>query len=375
VKRSLLSTTLLAAAFLSGGIQEGVGRDAAAPMFETGILAGSTARYASPLYVCLARLPDGDLLAVFAGFGAVPDQAAIWSCYSRDHGKTWSQPIVALDTPDTMDADPNIVVCKDRVLVVATTRKANELIWTKFPFSVSRDNGRTWATGGVIDHFHKYSSGKLQAATRLRNGRLLMPFCWDRILERKGGVITGGEAQMISNAAVLYSDDDGHTWMRGGDLDITDVPGGKGINGLDEICLAELRDGSVYALCRTGVDRLYEARSTDRGMTWSKPRPSALVASNAPASMVALDDPKGAVVVVWNETAKGDRKPLTAAYSTDNCHSWSKSKIVFDGYAPYPSTVQAADGTIVAAWFQKAPGGTAIGFARFNLGWLSGKAK
>jgi sialidase-1 len=375
MRRRSLGAVLLAAALFLGSIQEVFGRDAAAPMFATGILADPTVRYTSPLYVCLARLRNNDLLAVFAGFGANADQAAIWSCYSSDHGKTWSKPVVAVDTPDTMDADPNIVVCRDRVLAVATTRKANELKWTKFPFSVSRDNGRSWTPGGTIDHFHKYSSGKLQAATRLRNGRLLMPFCWDRILERTGGVITGGEAQMISNAAVLYSDDDGHTWNRGGDLDIRGVPGGKGINGLDEICVAELTDGSVYALCRTGVDRLYEARSTDHGMTWSKPRPSPLVASNAPASMVALDDPKGAVVVVWDETAKGDRKPLTAAYSTDNCRSWSKSKVVFDGYAPYPSVAQAADGTIVAAWFQKASGGTAIGFARFNWAWLSGKTK
>jgi sialidase-1 len=362
------TAALIAAVLVMGGIHA-----MAEPLFETGVLAGPTPEYGSPRYVCLARLPNNDLLAVFAGFPADADQAAIWSTYSTDHGKTWSKPIVAVDTPETMDADPNIVVCKDRVLAVATTRKAAELIWTKFPFSTSYDNGRTWEPGGIIDHFHNYSSGKLQAATRLKNGRLLLPFCWDRILDQPGGVITGGEPQMVSNASVLYSDDDGHTWKPGGDLDISDVPGGGGINGLDEICLAELTDGSVYALCRTGVDRLFEARSTNRGITWSKPKPSALVASNAPASMVALDDPKGAVVVVWNETDKGDRKPLTVAYSTDRCHTWSKSKIVFDDHAPYPSVTQAADGTIVAAWFQPAEGGTAIGYARFNWEWLAGE--
>lgn len=135
---------------------------------------------------------------------------------------------------------------------------------------------------------------------------------------------------------------------------------------MDEICLAELVDGSVFALCRTGTDRLYEARSTDGGVTWSQPQPSPLVASNAPASMVALDDPQGAVVVVWNETDKGDRKPLVAACSTDGCRSWCRSRVVFHGYAPYPSVVQAADGAIVAAWFQTVEGGTAIGCARFS---------
>ena len=176
---------------------------------------------------------------------------------------------------------------------------------------------------------------------------------------------------MLSVASVLYSDDDGHTWRPGGDLDITGVPGGGGINGLDEICIAELADGSIYALCRTGTDRLYEARSSDQGLSWSKPKPSPFVASNAPASMIVLDQPKGAVVVVWNETTKDDRKPLSVAYSQDNCLSWSQSKILTADYSPYPSITQAANGQIVAAWFERAAGGTAIAFARFNWEWLT----
>ncbi len=350
---------------------------AAAPLLERGILAPATAEYPHPRYVSLARMNNNDLLALYAGMSdASPDRAAILSSYSTDHGRTWSRPVVAVDSPETMDADPSIVVAKDRVLAVATTRKANELIWTKFPFATSTDHGRTWKPSGEINHFHNYSSGKLQAATRLRTGRLLLPYCFDQILETKGAAIKEqAERNMISVASVLYSDDDGHTWKPGGDLDIKGVPGGGGINGLDEICLTQLADGSIYALCRTGVDRLYEARSTDQGLTWTKPQPSALVASNAPASMITLSRSDGAVVVIWNETAKNDRKPLAVAYSTDGCRTWSKSRVVFEDYSPYPSIVQAADGTIVVSWFQRAADKTtSIGFARFNWEWLtSGK--
>jgi len=346
---------------------------AAAPLFQKGLITGPTPAYSHPRYVSLARLTNHDLLAVYSGMGnADPDQVGIWSSYSQDHGATWSSPILALDRPNIMDADPSIVVGQDRVQIISTTRKAQELIETKFYTATSRDQGRTWAPGEKINHTHNYSSGKLQAATRLRNGRLLMPFCWDAILEHKGSVIKEqAERNMLSVAAVLYSDDDGHTWQPGGDLDITGVPGGGGINGLDEICIAELADGSIYALCRTGTDRLYEARSSDRGLSWSKPKPSPFVASNAPASMIALDQPKGTVVVVWNETAKGDRKPLSVAYSQDNCRSWSQSKIITTDYSPYPSITQAANGQIIAAWFEKAAGGTAIAFARFNWEWLT----
>ena len=346
---------------------------AAAPLFQKGLITGPTPAYSHPRYVSLARLTNHDLLAVYSGMGnADPDQVGIWSSYSQDHGATWSSSILALDRPNIMDADPSIVVGRDRVQIVSTTRKAQELIETKFYTATSRDQGRTWAPGEKINHAHNYSSGKLQAATRLRNGRLLMPFCWDAILEHKGSVIKEqAERNMLSVASVLYSDDDGHTWQPGGDLDITGVPGGGGINGLDEICIAELSDGSIYALCRTGTDRLYEARSSDQGLSWSKPKPSPFVASNAPASMIVLDQPKGAVVVVWNETTKDDRKPLSVAYSRDNCRSWSQSKILTADYSPYPSITQAANGQIVAAWFEQAAGGTAIAFARFNWEWLT----
>jgi sialidase-1 len=349
--------------------------EAAAPLFERGILAPATSDYTHPRYVSLARMTNNDLLALFAGMSdASPDKAAIYSSFSSDQGRTWSPPVIAVDTPDTMDADPSIVVARDRVLAVATTRKANELIWTKFPFATTTDHARTWKPSGEINHFHNYSSGKLQAATRIKSGRLLMPYCFDQILETKGAVIKEqAERNMISVASVLYSDDDGHTWKPGGDLDIKGVPGGGGINGLDEICLTQLADGSIYALCRTGVDRLYEARSTDQGLTWSKPQPSKLVAMNAPASMITLNRPDGAVVVIWNETAKNDRKPLAVAYSTDGCRTWSKSRIVFEDYSPYPSIVEADDGTIVVSWFQRADKGTSIGFARFNWEWLSAK--
>jgi len=346
---------------------------AAAPFFQKGLITGPTPAYSHPRYVSLARLTNQDLLAVYSGMGnGDPDQVGIWASYSQDHGQTWSSPILALDRPHIMDADPSIVVGQDRVLIVSTTRKAQELIETKFYTATSRDQGRTWAPGEIINHTHNYSSGKLQAATRLRNGRLLMPFCWDAILEHKGSVIKEqAERNMLSVASVLFSDDDGQSWQPGGDLEIKGVPGGGGINGLDEICIAELADGSIYALCRTGSDRLYEARSSDRGLTWSKPKPSPFVASNAPASMIALDQPKGTVVVVWNETAKGDRKPLSVAYSQDNCRSWSQSKIITADYSPYPSITQAANGQIVASWFEQAAGGTAIAFARFNWEWLT----
>ena len=65
-----------------------------------------------------------------------------------------------------------------------------------------------------------------------------------------------------------------------------------------------------------------------------------------------------------------DRPPLAAERKLVD-RAWSKSRTVFADYSPYPSIVQAADGSIVASWFEKVNDGTAIGFARFNWAWLT----
>jgi len=66
---------------------------------------------------------------------------------------------------------------------------------------------------------------------------------------------------------------------------------------------------------------------------------------------------------------------ILAGMGTDDCKTWLKSKIIFDDYSPYPSIVQAADGNIVASWFQRMENGTAIAFARFNREWLTTEKK
>jgi photosystem II stability/assembly factor-like uncharacterized protein len=125
-------------------------------------------------------------------------------------------------------------------------------------------------------------------------------------------------------------------------------------------------------LMRTGTSRIYEARSRDGGLTWSKPRPSKLAGHNAPMALWRLDRNPKEVIVIWNNSPR-ERTPLSVAITTDGGRSWSRPKNVAAsplGVA-YPGITQAPDGAFVAVWHQRlAQGGFDIRWARFNRAWV-----
>ncbi len=95
-----------------------------------------------------------------------------------------------------------------------------------------------------------------------------------RILVTCGrSLIHDGNETMQS--CVYYSDDDGHTWNISyvpiGPRFITEWPHKKSRwqNYAIEPTIAELKDGKIWMLLRTSMDRLYESFSSDHGITWS----------------------------------------------------------------------------------------------------------
>jgi hypothetical protein len=81
----------------------------------------------------------------------------------------------------------------------------------------------------------------------------------------------------------------------------------------------------------------------------------------------------GDVLVVWNNSPL-NRWPLAAAISTDGCKTWSPPRTLANmpGFqSAYPSATQAADGTLIAVWFQILPNkARELRLARFNREWL-----
>jgi len=72
----------------------------------------------------ICRLPGGELLCVFySGYAHVSEPNAQWPrggrvmVRSSDQGRTWSKPLVIIDTPQD-DRDPSIACLKDGTLLL-----------------------------------------------------------------------------------------------------------------------------------------------------------------------------------------------------------------------------------------------------------------
>ena len=108
----------------------------------------------------------------------------------------------------------------------------------------------------------------------------------------------------------------------------------------------------------------YMSRSTDGGISWSKPEPSALVAPLSPATIKRL--PTGDLLAVWNDHAKrpdeaakgpawahGRRTPLTTAISRDDGRTWTNAKNLEDdpdGWFCYIALQPLNDGTALLGY-------------------------
>ena len=270
-------------------------------------------------------------MAAFCAFFRRDEQQAgklvLAGTMSDDHGGTWSQPTVLLDSPDGHDYDPSIMAIGPRVIVSATTTPLNEsAITTSRIIAVrSEDSGRTWSKPFEIPTGRRYTSGKINNGIVLKDGTALLGYTWEKNLDtgRIQSLATEGEMEEVN--AVLLSLDEGRTWTssesvglatRRADTSVT------AINGLCEPALVECEDGSVFMLSRTGLTNLYGARSTNGGRRWSEPYQTSLVSHNAPAAMCKFRGEKSGVLAVWNNSPE-HRWPLSVAASFDGCRTWT----------------------------------------------------
>lgn len=326
-------------------------------------------------YPVIACLPSGNLFCVFSEARREDrDSYRVVGVLSSDHGKTWGQPRVLVQNPNALDADPNIVLDGQRILVYSTTlphpfKIDQSQIW----MTSSDDQGKSWSQPVEVAKPHRYISGKIHIGHRLSDGTLVMGYSYDTWAEQ--GMIPATEGEMNIKAGVLRSKDGGKTWTAGGDLSAS-IPktSPHSVSGVDEPAAVVLKKGSIFVLLRTAATQLYQSVSHDGGVTWKKPVPSPLTSHNAPAALWRLKNPDHEVMVVWNNSPR-KRTPLCVALSKDNCRTWSPPRILAspeEVQASYPSATQAADGTLIAVWQEDLPdrSGREIRIARFNRAWL-----
>ena len=165
------------------------------------------------------------------------------------------------------------------------------------------------------------------------------------------------------------SKDDGATWQASNILDL----GGRGHHdGAVEGSLEELKDGRLWLLIRTNLDRFWEAFSEDAGLTWRTLRPSQIGASSSPAMLKRLKS--GRLILLWNQLypegqstyerrggvwsnppGSWHREELSVAFSEDEGKSWSKP-IVFvkepRKWLSYPYLFEAGPGNLWVSTMQ-----------------------
>jgi len=284
----------------------------------------------------MIQLPDGDILLVApwgrppANFDELARNFPVPEYYmSSDHGRTWRSggPLRLEWKVGGLISDGGISFLRladGRLALLTHRHKPNNKGGGLPVISFSADDGLHWTAARLVwsevaadDSWYVMNDRLVQ----LRSGRLLAPMAHAMPYSRNEGD--------IDEAVCFYSDDAGATWMRS-----QPAPLPEGPRGMPEAALAELRDGRILMLTRSGTGFLLESHSSDGGVTWSAPKNTTLV---SPCSSLTLRRlPDGRLIVFYNHIAPYEvggffpRCPLVYAVSGDEGKSWSEPVVLDD---------------------------------------------
>jgi sialidase-1 len=284
----------------------------------------------------MVKLRDGSLGAVIrGGAGHVGRGGRLDYIRSADGGRTWSSPIVAVDSPGD-DRNPALGQMPDGTLVLAYAEARSYRPDGTFDLKAgpyvphlvtSSDGGKTW-------------SAKRPLQSPIPNAS---PFGKIAVLRDGTGLLSIYE--MPSNrVGILRSRDSGKTW---GDWSL--------LPGHDETQVVELPDGRLLAFTRIeepGPFGLLLSESADKGRTWTNSR-RLLKAQQWPYDATVLES--GHLLLSYG--SRVDHFGAGVVLSTDGGKTWDAEHRVLVGWdslstdTGYPSTVQLDDGTIVTMYY------------------------
>jgi len=291
---------------------------------------------------------------------------------SRDGGKTWGPLQVLVHRDGFTCGNPSPVVDRDSgaIWLIFTTNRGDidesqihrgtvsRDVWVM----KSEDGGATWSQPVEISPSVKrpqwrwYATGPCHGI-QLKSGRFVIPCDFSL-----------NENTSSWGSHIIYSDDRGQTWKRGGAIESGCV---------NECAALELADGSLYLNMRSYMDRHRRAVaiSKDEGMTWGEVKDdSALIEPVCQASVIrySLKDGSDKNRILFSNPASEKREKLTVRLSYDEGQTWAVSKEVHAGHTAYSDLAVLPDGTIGCLYErgEKNPYET-ITFARFSLQWLT----
>jgi len=273
---------------------------------------------------------------------------------SDDGGITWSEPFSCRDLNGERvgGGGTSLVKLSGKGIGLAAMRKDPEAISpeesrrsTYMVFWRSEDGGQTWETPVRVTPQGVGTYAYQDVLLRTSSGRIILPVYIslgqasgpNDVKPPASGKLVNG--QWVSTAAhffdphfsasyVCYSDDDGRTWQRNKDGELIILQDWSALYSYtNEPSVAEVAPGRLLMFMRTAMGRLYQAWSDDNGETWTRPQPSPLASSTAPAQIRRLPS-TGHLLVVWNqeneeEVKQGyNRTRISAAISRNGGSVW-----------------------------------------------------
>jgi len=298
----------------------------------TKVLCKQPGRYIG--WPCIAKTPDGDLLAVFSGdrTAHVSPDGKIQMVRSSDGGQTWSGPITIYDTPID-DRDAGIIQTSKGTMLVSWFTGPYGGQWQGHWIVRSTDSGHTWSEPIKTEVTSPH--GPIQ----LSDGRLL--FLGQRPHESHGADFDVG---------IQQSRDDGLSWQTIGTFP---VPEGAKMLSYDEVHVVECTSGKLVAMFRDCYGKHYirQSESTDGGYTWSAPHITPI--RGYPPNVIRLHN--GWLLVVYGKRWRPYGQ--FACISKDEGRTWEIENEIRLSRAPnldlgYPASVQLDDGSIWTVYYQ-----------------------
>lgn len=274
------------------------------------------------------ELKDGSLLLIWQEYlksehkGEDNAPSRLSALTSRDGGLTWSdhRVLVTTNPGDVNVYNPNLLRLPDGEILFLYQRynelKAGVPPKASVYLRRSRDEGKTFV-GDEPVYVGKPQSMASGVIKLLSDGRIITP------LERQTGNTWADNDHAVVGSQ--FSDDRGKTWTECKTW--CDLP----LRGAMEGHIEELRDGRLLIVMRTQLGAVFRSYSTDRGLNWTKPQTTGLVAPESCPELVRI--PKtGHLLIVWNNSEYdpafgshyGKRSPLTVAVSKDEGETWGK---------------------------------------------------
>ncbi len=334
----------------------------------------------------LAVTPGGVVLATTEarrGKGGDWDGNDVLMRRSLDGGVTWEPPKLVVRHEDYGPGPiSNFVMIPDRVTGVVHALFCHN--YSRAFYMSSSDDGKHFSSPrDITAAFETFRAGYdwNVIATgpghglQLSNGRLIVPI-W---------MSNGGRRHRPSEASVIYSDDHGASWHAGDVIVRTDDE----FRFPSEATVVELSDGRVLINVRTESDRQRRVVSTspDGATGWTKPRfDEQLLDPVCMASLIRATPPDAGNHILFTNpdnlerTLPGlgevnrDRKRLTVKVSTDDCSSWTASRVIEEGPSGYSDLAIAPDGAILCLYecgiIERMADDKHLTLARFDLDWV-----